>query len=221
MAYADRNNTGSRVVSMGIVMVIMVAVGYAFVTGLAFQYVKKVAEKMNTFDVPPPPPPPPDVPPPPPPPDQKMTPPPVVTPPPIVQTNVPPPVVIQSVPTPPPVVPFVPVAAPPAPAAPPPPKISQQAQAKGNPGSWFNAETDYPPDARRAGTQGRTVIRVTVGTDGRISGCTVTASSGSSSLDDVTCKVAQRRGRYTPAKDENGNPMTSTATIPVRWQLQD
>ncbi|MGL1465865.1 hypothetical protein ACSTI9_00670, partial [Vibrio parahaemolyticus] len=84
---------------------------YAFITGLAYNYVKKVAEKLNTFDVAPPPPPPPDQPPPPPPPDQPLQPPPVYTP------------------------------APPAPPAPPPappaPKLAQGAQARGNPQDWF------------------------------------------------------------------------------------
>src|SRR3546814_6317890 len=66
MAYADRNASGSRVVALVIVGLLHVALGYAFVTGLAYQYVKKVSEKLNTFDVEPPPPPPPDEPPPPP-----------------------------------------------------------------------------------------------------------------------------------------------------------
>ena len=42
----------------------MPLLGYAFVTGLAYQYVKKAQEKLNTFDVEEPPPPPPDEPPP-------------------------------------------------------------------------------------------------------------------------------------------------------------
>jgi len=71
MAYADRDQSGNRMVAIVVVAVLLAALGYAFVTGLAYQYVKKVANKMDTFDVaPPPPPPPPDVPPPPPPPDQ-------------------------------------------------------------------------------------------------------------------------------------------------------
>src|SRR3546814_9804816 len=87
MAYADRNASGSRVVALVIVGLLHVALGYAFVTGLAYQYVKKVSEKLNTFDVEPPPPPPPDEPPPPPPPDQPITPPPVLSPPPTVRTD--------------------------------------------------------------------------------------------------------------------------------------
>ena len=217
MAYADRDVAGSRVVAIVVVSIILAAVGYAFVTGLAYQYVKKVSEKLNTFDVEEPPPPPPDEPPPPPP-DVPMTPPPVVSPPPIVQSPAPPVNVIPTVTTPPPVYIPTPVVAPPPPAPPPPPKISQAAGLKGNPGQFFGPDA-YPPSAQRAGAQGRVVARLTVGTDGRVSDCTVTTSSGNADLDSTTCRIARSRVRYTPAKDDNGNPMTSTATLPVKWVL--
>mgnify|MGYP001035929786 CR=1 FL=1 len=216
MAYADQKMSGSKVVAIVIVAAIHLALGYAFVTGLAYQYVKKVSEKLNTFDVEEPPPPPPDEPPPPPP-DVPMTPPPVVTPPPIVSApTVAPPV--SSVPVPPPP---RPVEAPPPPPPPPaPPRISQAAVAKGNPGQYFNSD-NYPPSALRAGEQGRVVASLTIGTDGRVADCEVTSSSGSAALDQATCRIAKSRVRYTPAKDENGQPIASRATLPVKWVIPE
>ena len=216
MAYADQKMSGSKVVAIVIVAAIHLALGYAFVTGLAYQYVKKVSEKLNTFDVEEPPPPPPDEPPPPPP-DVPMTPPPVVTPPPIVSApTVAPPVI--SVPVPPPP---RPVEAPPPPPPPPaPPRISQAAVAKGNPGQYFNPD-NYPPSALRAGEQGRVVSSLTIGTDGRVADCEVTSSSGSAALDQATCRIAKSRVRYTPAKDENGQPIASRATLPVKWVIPE
>ncbi len=76
-------------------------------------------------------------------------------------------------------------------------------------------------DAIRAGAQGRVVAKLTVGADGRVSACSITTSSGNSSLDDTTCRIARSRVRYTPAKDENGQPTVSTATLPVRWVLPE
>lgn len=217
MAYADRDVTGSRIVAIVVVSVILAVVGYAFVTGLAYQYVKKVSEKLNTFDVTEPPPPPPDEPPPPPP-DQPLTPPPVVTPPPIVRTTTPPVVIMNTTPVPPPPQ-IIPQPAPPQPAPPPPPpRVSQAAGLKGNPGQFFGDDA-YPPAAIRAQAQGRVVARLTVGIDGRVSDCQVTASSGNSDLDSTTCRIARSRVRYTPAKDEAGRPIASTATLPVRWVL--
>ncbi|QKS01649.1 energy transducer TonB [Sphingomonas sp. CL5.1] len=216
MAYADQKMSGSKVVAIIIVAAIHLALGYAFVTGLAYQYVKKVSEKLNTFDVEEPPPPPPDEPPPPPP-DVPMTPPPVVTPPPIVSApTVAPPII--SVPVPPPP---RPVEAPPPPPPPPaPPRISQAAVAKGNPGQYFNSD-NYPPSALRAGEQGRVVASLTIGTDGRVADCEVTSSSGSAALDQATCRIAKSRVRYTPAKDENGQPIASRATLPVKWVIPE
>jgi protein TonB len=223
MAYADRDTTGSRMVAIVVVAIILAAVGYAFVTGLAYKYVKEVSKELNVIDIEEPPPPPPDEPPPPPP-DTPMTPPPVVTPPPIVQTNTPPPVVMQSVPTPPPAIIQTPIAAPPAPPqpapAPPAPRISQAAVARGNPGQYFGPDA-YPPAAQRAGAQGRVVARLTVGTDGRVSECSISTSSGNSDLDNTTCRIARSRVRYTPAKDDNGAPIASTQTLPVRWVLPE
>lgn len=203
-----------------IVSIILAAVGYAFVTGLAYQYVKKVSEKLNTFDVIEPPPPPPDEPPPPPP-DVPLTPPPVVTPPPQVQLRTPPVNIINTTPVPPPPQIFQPPQ-PPAPPAPPPPppRVSQAAAVRGNPGQFFGADA-YPNSAIQAQAQGRVVARLTVGPDGRVSNCQVTSSSGNDALDTTTCRIARSRVRYTPAKDENGNPIASTATLPVRWVLPD
>ena len=217
MAYADQKMSSSKIVAIVIVALIHAVIGYAFVTGLAFQYVKKVSEKLNTFDVEEPPPPPPDEPPPPPP-DVAMTPPPVVSPPPIVQTNIAPPMVIQTAPTAPPYVP-TPVAAPPAPPAPPAaPVVSKAAGAKGNPADWITND-DYPAEAIRSESEGTTGIKWTINTAGRVENCVVTASSGSSSLDQAACRALVRRGRYTPASDATGNPIATTSSRRVVWRL--
>ena len=220
MAYADRDTSGSRLVAIFIVCLIVAGVGYAFVTGLAQDFAKKINKDLNVFDVAPPPPPPPPEEPPPPPPDANLPPPPVVSPPPIVQAPTPP-VQITTVPTPPPV-PYIPTptAPPPSPPAPPPapPRVSQAAGLRGNPASFFGPDA-YPPAAQRAGAQGRVVARLTVGTDGRVSDCSVTSSSGNDDLDSTTCRIARSRVRFTPAKDDSGQPMTSSYTLPVRWVL--
>jgi len=220
MAYADRNQSGSRVVAIVVVSVLVFAMGYAFVTGLTYNYVKKMQEKLKAFDVQEPPPPPPDEPPPPPP-DQPLPPPPVVSPPPIVQNPNPPPVQIQSVPTPPPVFIPTPTAKPAPPAPPAPPLIATKVSPKGQPSSWFSND-DYPAAARRANAAGRVSVVLTIDTTGKVSGCRVTSSSGNSDLDDTTCRLATRRGRFNPAKDVNGVAQPSTFSIPgVRWQLTD
>ena len=219
MAYSDQKMSGGKIGAMVIVALIHVALGYAFVTGLATNFVKKAAEKLNTFDVEEPPPPPPDEPPPPPP-DIPMTPPPVVSPPPIVQSPTPP-VQIATVPTPPPVFVPTPVVAPPAPPAPAPPApsvVSKAAGAKGDEASWITND-DYPPSSIRAEEEGTTAITWTINAQGRAENCRVTQSSGSSALDQAACRALTRRARYSPALDQAGNPMATTKSRRVKWVL--
>jgi protein TonB len=83
----------------------------------------------------------------------------------------------------------------------------------------FNNEVDYPDAARRREEQGTVRVSYTVGADGRVSQCTVVASSGSSSLDSTTCRIFERRFRYTPARDAGGNPVPATLTQSVTWRL--
>lgn len=216
MAYADHSQGSSRTVSIVIVALIHAVLGYAFVTGLGMKYVKKAAEQLNVIDVKEEPPPP-DEEPPPPPPDQPVEPPPVVAPPPIVQTPSPAPP-IQTAPKAPPIVLPTPVAAPPPP--PPPPTVSKAAGAKGNPANWISSD-DYPPSALRQEAQGTTAITWDINEQGRVENCRVTSSSGNAALDDAACKAITRRGRYTPAVDQNGNPIRSSQSRRVVWRLPE
>jgi protein TonB len=75
---------------------------------------------------------------------------------------------------------------------------------------------DYPASAIRAGAQGITTVSIQIGVDGRVTGCSVTASSGNSALDSTTCSLVQRRYRYAPAT-RNGQPVASSSTQSISW----
>lgn len=227
MSYADRKQMSSnRTAAIIIVALIHVALGYALVTGLAYDVVKKAAEDLKTFDVEEEPPPPPEEEPPPPEETpQETPPPPVAAPPPLVRTPVqesP----VQATPNPPPNPPITPRAtpappAPPAPPPPPPPPV-QRSEPKSVSGSLQGLirDSDYPESAIDREEQGTVAVRLTIGTNGRVTACSVTQSSGSRTLDSTTCRIAQSRGRYTPAMDSNGNPTTGTDSARVTWRLQ-
>ncbi len=222
MAYVDQKMSGGKIVAIVIVALIHAALGYAFVTGLAYQYVKKAQEKLNTFDVEPPPPPPPPDEPPPPPPDQPNLPPPpttVVVPPPIVNTPVqaPPMQTTTVIPPSQPVYPPTPPA-PPSPPAPPAPVINKAAGAKGDPAQWVSTD-DYPPSSLRSQEEGTSAIAWDINTQGRVENCRVTSSSGSSALDRAACAAITRRGRYSPALDQAGNPIRSSSSRRVTWRM--
>ena len=143
MAYADQKMSGNRVVAIIIVALIHVAVGYALITGLAYNAIKKAIEHVTTVDVKEPEPKPTE----PPPPQPNQPPPPIVAPPPPINIAVAPPAIttVREAPPPPPVI--IPVARPPAPPPPPPPQQANPTP-KGRPQNWVT-NNDYPSRALR------------------------------------------------------------------------
>jgi protein TonB len=106
---------------------------------------------------------------------------------------------------------------PPVPATPP-AKTVEPARAKANLASYVSDE-DYPSNAVRNEEQGTTRFRLAVGPDGKVRDCTVTASSGSSALDSTTCKLMRQRARFTPARNDRGEPTGDTVASAIRWVL--
>ena len=214
MSYAQRKQMSSnRVVAIISVALIHVGLGYVLVSGLAYNVGKKMVEDLKTFDVEDEPPPPPDEPPPPPEqiPDE---PPPMVAPPPIVRTNTAPPPMIVTPVAPPPQI----TVAPPRPPAPPPPRVVEPARARANLASYVSND-DYPDSAIRNEESGTTGFRLDVGPDGRVSNCTVTSSSGSTSLDSTTCRLMRSRARFTPATNSSGAKVSDSVSGRIRWVL--
>ena len=216
MAYADQQMSGNKITALIIVAILHVAVGYALVTGLAYEAIKKVKEVTSAVNIEEEKPP--EEPPPPPPPKQDQPPPPIVAPPPPISFNAPAPQV-QTVNEAPPIpAPPAPVALP-APPAPPPPRFTPKAAVpKRNPGNWATSN-DYPSRALREEREGTTGFRVTIGTDGKVIDCEITRSSGSADLDEATCSNVRRRARFTPATDGDGNPTTGSYSNSIRWVI--
>lgn len=216
MAYADQTMSGNKIVAIIIVGLIHLAVGYALVTGLAYSATKKLIERVTTVDIDEPEPEPTEEPPPPEP--DAAPPPPVAPPPPISVATSPPQIVTQvNIPPPAPVVRQIV----PAPVAPPPPRVQpKNPEPRGRPGDWANAN-DYPSRALREEREGVTRFSVQVGADGRVTSCQVTGSSGHADLDDTTCKLIQRRARFRPATDGNGDPTSGSWSSAVRWEIPE
>src|SRR5262245_7525555 len=148
MSYAQRKEiSGNRTFAIILVAVIQLGLGYAIVTGLAYNVIKKTVQDLKTFNVEEQPPPP--EPPPPPPKDMPDVPPPPSAPP--VMVNIAPTVTPQIA-----VVPQLappPIAPPPPPAPPAPKKTVPPQPARGDVRSVFSND-DYPAAAIAAGAQG-------------------------------------------------------------------
>src|SRR6185295_2702893 len=159
--------------------ILQLGLGYAIVTGLAYNVIKKAAQDLKTFDVEEQPPPPEE--PPPPPKDMPKVPPPPVTPPPLVRMEAPPPP-IQTVTAPPPPIAIPPVAPAPPPPPPPPRKVQSAQSAKGDLRTLFSGD-DYPASAQASGAEGTAQATLTIGADGRVTGCSLIRSTGNGALD--------------------------------------
>jgi TonB family protein len=83
--------------------------------------------------------------------------------------------------------------------------------------SYFSGD-DYPSGLERV-QEGTVRFRLTIGPDGRVGGCAITGSSGSSGLDSATCRVLRGRARYMPARDAAGNPAPGVDHGFVVWRL--
>ena len=213
MAYADQQMSGNRIAAFIIVALLHLVLGYALVTGLAYEGVKKIMNKVTTIDIKK------DEPKkePPPPPKKLAAPPPIVAPPPKINVSVAPPPV-QTVVTPPSLPPSS-VLAPLVPVASPPSRVQPKGAApKGNPANWATTN-DYPSRALREEREGTTGFRVTVGPDGRVTSCDITSSSGSPDLDEATCSNVTRRARFTPATDGEGQPTSGSYSNRIRWVI--
>ena len=88
----------------------------------------------------------------------------------------------------------------------------------GSPGQWIS-DADYPAPDLRMGHAGRVGFTLEVSASGRVTGCTVTASSGYPSLDQATCNLLTRRARFQPGADGTGQPSAGTYAGAVRWQI--
>tara|TARA_R110002072_G_scaffold22383_32_gene78435 strand:+ start:1403 stop:2098 length:696 start_codon:yes stop_codon:yes gene_type:complete len=231
MAYADQQMSGNRVIAIIIVALIHIALGYALITGLAYEAATKMIERVTTIDVEEPPPPEPEEEPPPPEPQpEAAAPPPPVAPPPPMNISTRPPDIRTTVTIPPPapvqvrIPPPAPPAPRPAPPAPPPPAPPSQARGASprDQGNWAGRiQNDYPSRALRQEEQGTVTMRITIGANGRVEACSVSGSSGSSALDEAACRGMQRYARYNPALNAAGDPISSTTTQSIRYVLPD
>lgn len=84
-------------------------------------------------------------------------------------------------------------------------------------GGAGNPLPKYPPAARRRGAEGRVVLAVQVGADGRARTIELRQSSGHADLDAAALK-AVRRWRFAPAS-RGGVSVEGLAIVPIRFRL--
>ncbi|HEY0411746.1 MAG TPA: energy transducer TonB [Allosphingosinicella sp.] len=78
---------------------------------------------------------------------------------------------------------------------------------------------DYPAEAMREGQQGVVRFDLRIDTEGRVTDCLITASSGSGLLDANTCRSVMHRAHFRPARDAAGNAVPAIASSSISYSL--
>ena len=94
----------------------------------------------------------------------------------------------------------------------------------GTPPRWVRGrlkDSDYPHAAKEALISGTVGVRYVVAVSGRVTECSVTHSSGSTELDETTCRLIRERFRFKPSKDEDGTPVDSIIVENHSWLIDD
>lgn len=90
----------------------------------------------------------------------------------------------------------------------------------GSPSAWISTD-DYPRRPLVDEIEGVAGYRLIIGSNGRVSSCEVTSTSGNAQLDAATCKLLTRRARFEAASDETGAKIVGSYTGSVRWEIPD
>lgn len=77
--------------------------------------------------------------------------------------------------------------------------------------------SDYPRALGNRGIGGRVSVTFTVETNGRVTNCRITRSSGISELDALTCRLMEERFRFRPSTDRYGRPIRDEVDWDHDW----
>jgi len=89
---------------------------------------------------------------------------------------------------------------------------------RGNPGRWVT-NGDYRTRWINEGLSGIAGFSLEIDRNGRVSDCTITRSTGHSVLDGATCRLLERRARFTPARNGAGDNVAGTYSSSVSWEI--
>ena len=86
-------------------------------------------------------------------------------------------------------------------------------------GRWFISE-DYPALMLAYEREGEVTYRLTVGTDGQPTFCTIKQTNTPQMFDDAVCRALLNRARFAPALDWEGQPKPSYFLGTVRFNIR-
>lgn len=92
------------------------------------------------------------------------------------------------------------------------------ARPRGNPGKWVTND-DYRSRWIMEELSGTARFTLAIDARGKVTGCTVTRSTGHAPLDAATCNLVTKRARFEAARDGNGKPVAGSYTGTITWKI--
>jgi protein TonB len=94
------------------------------------------------------------------------------------------------------------------------------AKPRGNPGRWV-LDSDYRSNWLRQGLEGSASFTLGIDASGKVTGCTITRSTGHGVLDAATCALVTKRARFEPARDGTGKPVAGSFNGSITWNIPE
>jgi protein TonB len=91
---------------------------------------------------------------------------------------------------------------------------------RGDPGRWVT-DSDYRTRWLREGMAGSARFTLAIDAAGKVTGCTITRSSGHAALDAATCTLVSKRARFNAARDGTGKPVAGRYDGAITWRIPD
>lgn len=83
----------------------------------------------------------------------------------------------------------------------------------------FFSSDDYPASAVVRHQEGKARVLLATDKNGRVITCQVVSSSEIDALDDASCNILKRRGKYEPGLNKAGKPIPAPVLVTIKWVL--
>jgi protein TonB len=91
---------------------------------------------------------------------------------------------------------------------------------RNSPSRWV-LDSDYRSSWLRQGLSGAARFTLAIDASGRVTGCTITRSTGHGVLDAATCELVTRRARFDAARDGSGKPVAGSFNGSINWNIPE
>lgn len=94
------------------------------------------------------------------------------------------------------------------------------ARPRGNPGKWVT-NNDYRSRWIMEELSGTARFTLAIDARGKVTGCTVTRSTGHAPLDAATCNLVTKRAKFEAARDGNGKAVAGSYSGTITWIIPE